>query len=374
MLMHHRRLGWLTLTALGLSIACVTALVAFKSLPGVRTLLTSPTSGYCAEMHDATGLYVGNNVTVHGVPVGKVQQIDTRDRTGVRVVFEISDGAPTIPADVRAVTRSNSILADRSLELSLPATGSRESLRPGTCVRRDRTYTPRSLTDLTDSTTRLVNAVVGTGQGQAISDLMTTLDSTLRGRADNLNDTLRTLDALTRNGDPVIGDLSRLLRDSAPLVRQMNGAWPTISQLLSNASGMLTAVPRTFDALSGFFDTSLIHLLQAVHDAYSRYGSYLSPILDTATAGIKLAATQAPLLRTAAALLPPLADLIASLGASANGLITFTAPGYRVRTPDATALCARINAAEPNSCRPVGNDHAEVSATGLLQSTFATGR
>ncbi|EUA51178.1 mce related family protein [Mycobacterium xenopi 3993] len=69
---------------------------------------------YCAIMPDSGGLYVGNAVTQMGVRIGKITAI-TPDALSVRVNF--TAGERPLPSDVKAVTRSPSILVDRSLEL-----------------------------------------------------------------------------------------------------------------------------------------------------------------------------------------------------------------------------------------------------------------
>ncbi len=95
--------------ALALSGCAGTALAA-DELP--------PTTGgeFCAEMPDVTGLYADNPVTQMGYRIGRVAAVQPRgDR--VLVTFEIDTPPRAIPADVKAVIRSKSLLADRSLEL-----------------------------------------------------------------------------------------------------------------------------------------------------------------------------------------------------------------------------------------------------------------
>lgn len=69
---------------------------------------------YCAIMPDSVGLYVGNPVTQMGFQIGEVTSI-VPSPTSVRVDFLVGDRS--LPSDVKAVIRSTSILADRSLEL-----------------------------------------------------------------------------------------------------------------------------------------------------------------------------------------------------------------------------------------------------------------
>ena len=76
-----------------------------------------------AHFEDAVGLYVGNPVSVLGMPVGKVTSVVAKD-SYVEVKLAIDDGVD-IPADVQAVTVSTSILTDRLVELTPPYHGDR---------------------------------------------------------------------------------------------------------------------------------------------------------------------------------------------------------------------------------------------------------
>lgn len=74
-----------------------------------------------AQFQDAVGLYVGNGVSVLGMDVGKVTGITPR---GGYVEVKLSiDADIDVPADVEAVTVSNSVLTDRHVELTPAYTG-----------------------------------------------------------------------------------------------------------------------------------------------------------------------------------------------------------------------------------------------------------
>lgn len=72
-------------------------------------------ASYCANLPDSIGLYVGNPVTQMGYQIGTVTSIGP-SFTHVRVDFSVTERR-SLPRDVKAVVRSPSILADRSLEL-----------------------------------------------------------------------------------------------------------------------------------------------------------------------------------------------------------------------------------------------------------------
>ena len=75
----------------------------------------TPHAEYCAIMPDSVGLYAGNPVTQMGYQIGKVKAITPSERD-VRVDFTVTERRP-LRSDVKAIIRSTSILADRSLEL-----------------------------------------------------------------------------------------------------------------------------------------------------------------------------------------------------------------------------------------------------------------
>ena len=85
-------------------------------------------TSYCAILPDSVGLYAGNPVTQMGYRIGKVKTI-TPGSLDVRVDFTVTERRP-FPHDVKAIIRSTSILADRSLlaySTVFPAAGSRTS-------------------------------------------------------------------------------------------------------------------------------------------------------------------------------------------------------------------------------------------------------
>ncbi|MFZ0228876.1 MAG: MlaD family protein, partial [Mycobacterium sp.] len=111
---------------------------------------------YCAIMPDSIGLYVDNPVTQMGYPIGKIAAI-TPAALSVRVDFTVDDGR-VLHKDVKAVSRSNSILADRSLEL-VGNFDSGPQLPAGGCVPLSRSMTPKSLSEVVGSSTTFINSI-----------------------------------------------------------------------------------------------------------------------------------------------------------------------------------------------------------------------
>jgi len=62
------------------------------------------------------GLYQGSKVTILGVPVGRVEELDPRG-DHVHVVFSLADGID-LPASVGAYVLNPSIISERHLDLA----------------------------------------------------------------------------------------------------------------------------------------------------------------------------------------------------------------------------------------------------------------
>lgn len=114
----RRRLGARAGTALAVAAALVTVGVI-----GTKAALPyfSDHRSLCAEFTDAVGLYPGNLVKMLGIEVGEVTAV-TNEPDHVRVDFTVTNDVE-LPADVGAVTYSQSIVTDRHVELTKPYDG-----------------------------------------------------------------------------------------------------------------------------------------------------------------------------------------------------------------------------------------------------------
>ena len=103
-----RLIGFLAL-ALGLLAWTLSALGAFSYARGIHV---------SATFADASGLLVGSQVLVSGVPVGKVTSISLDERQQARVEMVI-DEKVAISRDVEAVLRARSLLGEKVIALGL---------------------------------------------------------------------------------------------------------------------------------------------------------------------------------------------------------------------------------------------------------------
>ncbi len=112
-----------------------------------------------ADFAFVNGLYQGSTVTVLGVPVGHINQVDARG-DHVRLTMRVRDDV-TLPADVEAFVLNPSVISDRHLELG-PAYTKGKKFADGGVIPMERTHSPISWDKLMESVKTLTQ-VMGPG-------------------------------------------------------------------------------------------------------------------------------------------------------------------------------------------------------------------
>ncbi|MEZ0364064.1 MCE family protein [Mycobacterium sp. pUA109] len=151
-----------------------------------------------ALFEDTVGLYAGNAVSVLGMGVGTVTSVVPKD-SYVEVKLAIDHGID-IPADVQAVTVSNSILTDRVVELTPPYRGG-EKLKDGAVLGPPgvRTHTPVEFDKTLRMVDKLGKALHGDDQGHGplgnlinlSADITSANGPQIRATLDKLSQALR---------------------------------------------------------------------------------------------------------------------------------------------------------------------------------------
>ncbi|EGD54779.1 MCE family protein [Gordonia neofelifaecis] len=209
---------------------------AFVREPDVRTVH--------ADFAFVNGLYEGSKVTVLGVPVGRVDSLETRgDHVSVTMTV---DGDVALPADVGAFMQNPSVISERHLELS-PAYTDGPKLADGATIPLQRTHSPisfdqllGSMSTLTDvlspeDTTRstdlssLLNktATAWKGSGPKFNSAMTELasaSSVFGARTDDVEGLITSLDKLMNSFHAKQVSLDGLVRSMGVLADQWHDA------------------------------------------------------------------------------------------------------------------------------------------------------
>ncbi|MCW2783226.1 MAG: Mce family protein [Marmoricola sp.] len=306
-------------------------------------------TAYCALLPDSVGLYVGNPVTQMGYQIGKVTTINP-GTTDVRVEFTMNSPRP-LPSDVKAIIRSTSILADRSLEL----VGNYEAgpqLAAGGCIPLNRSSTPKSLSEVIGSATQFINSVNPDGSSN-LGDVVKGLDQATQGAGTGINQLLTTSSAVLDSPDQAIDDISSITTNLGHLTSVLTEIRGPLKEILQNAE---QTTPDGIKALDGGYrlTATTIPLVGLVSDLETNLGGEIQFLLDAVGVALRKGSAHAPRL---ANLLNPVPWWINTLANNVNNrtwnLLRYRPPLYRIQTPDGIALCNIMNASTPGSCANV---------------------
>lgn len=284
-------------------------------------------AGYCALMSDAIGLYVGNPVTQMGYEIGRVSDIEARDEN-VKVTFDLAGGRH-IPADVQAVTRSKSLLADRSLELvGNHAEG--PTLQPGDCIPQDRSFTPKNISEIAGSAADFVDELTIDGS-QSVQGTISGLQEALDGIEGPANSMMRHAAEAARNPDQVTADIGSAIMDMAPLTDAALADWGRIKSILDQMPSIAEWGADLFPEVAAF-DRGVGWLVAVLYDVQRNYGDDIWPVVHGPVADlIRLAATRAPDLKSLYSTVPSVAAALRQQQQTQGGLaMPYQAPTVKV--------------------------------------------
>ncbi len=159
-----------------------------------------------AMIGDGAGLYVGNDVGVLGVPVGRVTHVEPAGKV-VKVTMEVTDPDVKIPADAAAVVVSRSVATDRYIELT-PVYDGGPVMSSGAVIPLERTRTPVDFDQVLGSLSELASDLTDTPEAtNSLSDVLQTVAAAFSGNADDLNSAIHGLSGVV---DTVHGQRSEL--------------------------------------------------------------------------------------------------------------------------------------------------------------------
>jgi phospholipid/cholesterol/gamma-HCH transport system substrate-binding protein len=338
-----------------LSVGLIGALIAALCLTSCGGKPQSLATQYCAKLSDSIGLYVGNDVTQMGYKIGTVDSIIPND-SSVEVRFTVIGNRP-VSSDVKAIIRSTSILADRSLELvGNHAAGAR--LVPGQCIARDRTATPLSISQVIGSATNFVNGI-DPAESTNIKDALRDVDAALNGNGQGLNKLLSTSSAMLDNPDQGIADLGSIVRNVVQLTEMLKDSRPPLKRILLDMPDTSPDLVNFARGTTGLTDP-VGELIRLVNDLELNLGDDIQTTLDTVSDALR---HLSPHYKGIANILNPVPRFINTMSYYVNNhqfdLIGWSPPVFRIRTPDGLAQCGAMNASMPGSCINVnGQPHA----------------
>jgi phospholipid/cholesterol/gamma-HCH transport system substrate-binding protein len=208
------------------------------------------------DFEQTNSVYKGSDVKILGVPVGEVESLTPRgDVVRVKIAY---DGKQQLPADVKAVVVSPSIVGDRFIQLT-PAYDGGATLKDDAYLSVDRTAVPVELDAVYQSLDDLSVALgpEGANEDGSLSRLVDGAAVQLDGQGEQVNETLRNFGklstTLSNNKDELFGSLREveefvsLLKTNDAAVRSFNDSTAEVSTVLEGEREDLAA---TLEALS----------------------------------------------------------------------------------------------------------------------------
>ncbi len=283
-------------------VSIVLATLQYDKLP----FLASGTH-YSALFLDAGGLMEGDDVTVSGVTVGKVDGIALADQE-VRVEFTVQESIEL--GDATGVDiKTNTILGRKALQVT-PAGNGAIGVRD--TIPSSRTNSPYSLTDALGDLSDTVSELDTTQLGDAMNVVSDTFSDTppeLRAALDgvsrlseSINSRDETLQQLLGRAESVTGiladrsgQINQLVLDGNELFGELDRRRTAISQLITNISSVsrqLTALVQENQAQMGPTLeklNSVVAVLQKNNDniagALDGLGPYISALGESVASG-----------------------------------------------------------------------------------------
>jgi virulence factor Mce-like protein len=304
---------------------------------------------YCAILPDSVGLYADNPVTQMGYRIGKIKTI-TPGALDVRVDFTVTERR-LFPHDVRAIIRSTSILADRSLEL----VGNYESgprLRAGECIPLQRASTPMSLSEVIGSATNFINTVNPNGSTN-IGDIVRGLDQAIHNNGVGVNALLTTSSAVLDSPDRAINDIGSIITNLGQLTSVLKDLRAPLKEILHDAVQTMPYIDEASEGGRRIVE-GVVWVTPLVEDLEVNLGQEIQFTLDATGVALRKLSEHAP--RTAN-LLNPIPWWINTAANHFNSrpisTLRYRPPLYRIHTPDGVALCNIMNSSMAGSCANV---------------------
>jgi phospholipid/cholesterol/gamma-HCH transport system substrate-binding protein len=197
-----------------------------------------------AYFANTNGVFVGDEVRILGVPVGKIDAIEPGPER-VKVSFWY-DGKYSVPADAKAVILSPSLVTARAIQLTPAYTGG-PLLHDQAVIPQDRTAVPVEWDDFRQQLQKLTETLQPTEPGgvSTLGAFINTSANNLRGQGANIRDTLTNLSqafsALGDHSNDIFGTFKNVsvlvtaLQESTDLMRQLNQSLASVTGLLTNS-------------------------------------------------------------------------------------------------------------------------------------------
>lgn len=264
------------------------------ALVGGGLVVTQTAGGFktriVAYFENSNGVFVGDDVMILGVPVGRIEKIEPRP-AAARVTFAI-DREYKVPADAKAVIITPTIVTARAIQLT-PAYTDGAQMNDGAVIPIERTAVPVEYDDLRKQLEKLTEALQPTEPGgvSTLGAFINTAADNLRGQGTNIREALiQVSQAFSILGDSsgnVFGTVRNLntlvsaLQASTELMKQLNGSLSSVTRLLANDPNEVANAVKDLNAVVGDAQRFLADNQEAIGITSDRTASITSAVAES---------------------------------------------------------------------------------------------
>ena len=228
---------------IGLAAILVVLLVGGTTIVSHGLLESERRVSVVGHFANANGIFVGDDVRILGVPVGRVDAVEPEAK-GVRVTFSY-DGKYRVPATASAAILSPALVTARTIQLTPPYTDG-PVMKTGAVIPKERTAVPVEWDDLQRQLQKLTESLQPTEPGgvSTMGAFVNTAAENLRGRGVDIRDTILKLSqafsALGDHSNDLFSTIKNLsvfvaaLQSSGDLLAALNTNLAAVSGLLAN--------------------------------------------------------------------------------------------------------------------------------------------
>ncbi len=244
--------------------ACAAVVLVVALAGGIAMVMH--TAGSARHTHivgyfdNSNGVYVGDHVVIRGVPVGEIERIEPEpDRVKISFWYE---SKYQVPADVRAVILSPTLITARALQLT-PAYNTGPAMQDHAIIPQERTAVPVEWDDLRANLEKLTKTLQPTEAGgvSTLGGFVSTAANNLRGQGQDIRESLtklsRAVSALGDHRDDLFSTIKNLsilvsaLESSGDLLTSLNGNLASVTSLVANDPNEVGNAVRDLSEVAG---------------------------------------------------------------------------------------------------------------------------
>jgi phospholipid/cholesterol/gamma-HCH transport system substrate-binding protein len=250
--MNRIRRSWVAAALVVLLVAGVAVLF--------RTGDTINRTNVVAYFENSNGIYVGDDVRILGVNVGKITEIQPQPDQ-VKISFWY-DSKYKVPADAKAAVLSPTLVTARAIQLT-PVYTAGPVMADNTVIPRERTAVPVEWDQVRAQLEKLAHSLQPTEPGAVspLGSLINTTADNLRGQGASIRDTViklsQAISALGDHSTDIFSTIKNLailvsaLQDSTNLMRHLNQNLASVTNLLADDPNEVADAVRDLDAAVG---------------------------------------------------------------------------------------------------------------------------